>query len=214
VTISVWEHAAAEGRNGAAAYYSSLGGVWDFFLVPYELLFFAWRTLRPPTSAPSLVPADTRCGPTAPQFSSPTVGCSHLRRLLLLRPRADGLLVPLRPLRRRDPVPTGVAWTQLHRRQRYVRCRSAGGRHPPEHRRVLSAFPSGCAGSCSSASREAASPTSHRAHRASAAFVTESDDPEPSRPTPPPATQWTTPCSSARPNPPASAGASAPRHSQ
>jgi membrane-bound metal-dependent hydrolase YbcI (DUF457 family) len=32
VTISMWKHAAAEGRYGdAAAYYSSLGGVWDFF---------------------------------------------------------------------------------------------------------------------------------------------------------------------------------------
>ncbi len=40
VTISMWKHAAAEGRYGdAAAYYSGLGGVWDFFWMCATLLF-------------------------------------------------------------------------------------------------------------------------------------------------------------------------------
>lgn len=40
VTISMWKHAAAEGRYGdAAAYYSSLGGVWDLFWLVVTVLF-------------------------------------------------------------------------------------------------------------------------------------------------------------------------------
>ena len=40
VTVSMWKHAAAQGRYGdAAAYYSSLGGVWDFFWLGATLLF-------------------------------------------------------------------------------------------------------------------------------------------------------------------------------
>lgn len=46
VTINMWKHAAAEGRYGdAAAYYSSLGAVWDLFWLVMALVF-AWRTLR------------------------------------------------------------------------------------------------------------------------------------------------------------------------
>ena len=40
VSISMWKHAAAQGRYGdAAAYYSSLGGVWDFFWFVVVVLF-------------------------------------------------------------------------------------------------------------------------------------------------------------------------------
>ncbi|HEY8060451.1 MAG TPA: metal-dependent hydrolase [Acidimicrobiales bacterium] len=60
VTISMWKHAAAEGRYGdAAAYYSSLGGVWDFFWFAM-VLFFAWRTLRPAYFRTVVVPADPK----------------------------------------------------------------------------------------------------------------------------------------------------------
>ncbi len=40
VTISMWKHAASQGRYGdAAAYYSSLGAVWDFFWMCTTLCF-------------------------------------------------------------------------------------------------------------------------------------------------------------------------------
>jgi membrane-bound metal-dependent hydrolase YbcI (DUF457 family) len=40
VSIGMWKHAAAEGRYGdAAAYYSSLGGVWDLFWLSMTLVF-------------------------------------------------------------------------------------------------------------------------------------------------------------------------------
>jgi membrane-bound metal-dependent hydrolase YbcI (DUF457 family) len=60
VTISMWEHAAAEGRFGdAAAYYSSLGGVWDFawFLM---LMLFAREALTPTYFRTTIVPADPK----------------------------------------------------------------------------------------------------------------------------------------------------------
>jgi hypothetical protein len=45
VTISMWKHAAAQGRYGdASAYYSSLGGVWDLFWF-VVLIVFARKTL-------------------------------------------------------------------------------------------------------------------------------------------------------------------------
>ena len=45
LTISMWKHAAVAGRYGdAAAYYSSLGGVWDFFWF-LMFLFFARNTI-------------------------------------------------------------------------------------------------------------------------------------------------------------------------
>ena len=60
VTISMWKHAAVEGRYGdAAAYYSSLGGVWDAFWLVMVLLF-AWRTLRGDYFRTVVVPADPR----------------------------------------------------------------------------------------------------------------------------------------------------------
>jgi len=60
VTISMWKHAAAEGRYGdAAAYYSSLGGVWDLFWC-VVVLAFAWRTFRPDYFRTVVVPADAR----------------------------------------------------------------------------------------------------------------------------------------------------------
>ncbi|NEE00286.1 metal-dependent hydrolase [Phytoactinopolyspora halotolerans] len=60
VTISMWKHAAVEGRYGdAAAYYSSLGGVWDFFWLLVTVVF-AWRTLTPAYFREVVVPADPR----------------------------------------------------------------------------------------------------------------------------------------------------------
>lgn len=58
VTISMWKHAAAEGRHGdAAAYYSGLGGVWDLFWLVVVLLF-ASRTLNRSYFRDVIVPAD------------------------------------------------------------------------------------------------------------------------------------------------------------
>jgi membrane-bound metal-dependent hydrolase YbcI (DUF457 family) len=60
VTISMWKHAAAEGRYGdAAAYYSSLGGVWDLFWLAMALIF-AWRTLGRTYFREVVVAADPR----------------------------------------------------------------------------------------------------------------------------------------------------------
>ena len=60
VTIEMWKHAAAEGRYGdAAAYYSSLGGVWDaFWLV--VVLVFAREALSPRYFRTTIVPADPK----------------------------------------------------------------------------------------------------------------------------------------------------------
>lgn len=58
VTISMWKHAAVEGRDGdAAAYYSSLGVVWDFGWLCVTLLF-ARRTLSAAYFRQTIVPAD------------------------------------------------------------------------------------------------------------------------------------------------------------
>jgi hypothetical protein len=60
VSISMWKHAAAEGRYGdAAAYYSGLGGVWDFFWFCTTLLF-ARKTLSRRYFREVIVPADPR----------------------------------------------------------------------------------------------------------------------------------------------------------
>lgn len=60
VTISMWKHAAAEGRFGdAAAYYSSLGGVWDLFWF-VVVLVFAHNTLKRSYFRDVIVPADPR----------------------------------------------------------------------------------------------------------------------------------------------------------
>ena len=60
VTISMWKHAAAEGRYGdAAAYYSSLGGVWDLFWLVVTILF-ARHTLGARYFRDVVVPADPR----------------------------------------------------------------------------------------------------------------------------------------------------------
>ncbi len=60
VTISMWKHAAVAGRYGdASAYYSSLGGVWDFFWF-LMLLFFATRTLKRQYFRDVVVAADPR----------------------------------------------------------------------------------------------------------------------------------------------------------
>lgn len=60
VTISMWKHAAAEGRYGdAAAYYSSLGGVWDLFWLVMVALF-AWRTLRSDYFRETVIAADPK----------------------------------------------------------------------------------------------------------------------------------------------------------
>ncbi len=60
VTISMWKHAASEGRYGdAAAYYSSLGGVWDFFWL-CMVLIFAYKVLAPRYFRSTIVPADPK----------------------------------------------------------------------------------------------------------------------------------------------------------
>ncbi|NED94502.1 metal-dependent hydrolase [Phytoactinopolyspora alkaliphila] len=60
LTISMWKHAAVEGRYGdAAAYYSSLGGVWDLFWLAVTLIF-AWRTLTASYFRDVVIPADPR----------------------------------------------------------------------------------------------------------------------------------------------------------
>ena len=60
VTINMWKHAAVEGRYGdAAAYYSSFGGVWDFFWL-VVVLVFAWRVLTPKYFRSTVVPADPK----------------------------------------------------------------------------------------------------------------------------------------------------------
>lgn len=60
VTISMWKHAAAQGRSGdAAAYYSSLGGVWDAFWF-VMVVVFARKTLRHEYFRDVIVRADPR----------------------------------------------------------------------------------------------------------------------------------------------------------
>lgn len=60
VTISMWKHAAVEGRFGdAAAYYSSLGGVWDLMWLVI-MLVFARNVLRADYFRSTIVPADPR----------------------------------------------------------------------------------------------------------------------------------------------------------
>jgi hypothetical protein len=60
VTINMWKHAAAVGPHGdAAAYYSSLGGVWDLFWL-VVVLATASRTLRRSYFREVIVPADPR----------------------------------------------------------------------------------------------------------------------------------------------------------
>lgn len=58
VTISMWKHAASEGRYGdAAAYYNSLGGAWDLFWL-IMVLFFASKALKQSYFRETIVPAD------------------------------------------------------------------------------------------------------------------------------------------------------------
>ena len=60
VSITMWKHAAAEGRYGdAAAYYSSLGGVWDLIWLVVTVLF-ARQALRADYFRNVVVPADPR----------------------------------------------------------------------------------------------------------------------------------------------------------
>ena len=60
VSIDMWKHAAAQGRYGdAAAYYSSLGGVWDMFWL-VVLVLFARSTLRRDYFRDVVVRADPR----------------------------------------------------------------------------------------------------------------------------------------------------------
>ena len=60
VTVSMWKHAAAQGPHGdAAAYYSSLGGVWDLFWL-VMVLVFARRTLTPTYFRNTVVAADPK----------------------------------------------------------------------------------------------------------------------------------------------------------
>lgn len=60
VSIGMWKHAAVLGRYGdATAYYSSLGGVWDFGWL-LMLVIFARKTLRSSYFRNVIVPADPR----------------------------------------------------------------------------------------------------------------------------------------------------------
>lgn len=60
VTISMWKHAAGEGRYGdAAAYYSSLGLAWDLFWLVVVVLF-ARRALRSDYFRQTVLAADPR----------------------------------------------------------------------------------------------------------------------------------------------------------
>lgn len=60
VTINMWKHAAAVGPYGdAAAYYSSLGGVWDLFWLAVVVVT-ASHTLRRSYFREVIVPADPR----------------------------------------------------------------------------------------------------------------------------------------------------------
>lgn len=60
VTINMWKHAAAEGRYGdAAAYYSSLGGVWDLFWL-LVVVVFARNALRADYFRNTVIAADPR----------------------------------------------------------------------------------------------------------------------------------------------------------
>jgi membrane-bound metal-dependent hydrolase YbcI (DUF457 family) len=60
LTISMWKHAAALGRHGdAAAYYSGLGGVWDFFWF-LMVIAFARNVLHAEYFRRVIVPADPK----------------------------------------------------------------------------------------------------------------------------------------------------------
>lgn len=60
ITISMWRHAAAEGAYGdAAAYYSGLGGLWDFFWFIVTIVF-AHKTLSADYFRKVIVPADPK----------------------------------------------------------------------------------------------------------------------------------------------------------
>lgn len=81
VSIHMWKHAAAAGRLGdAAAYYSGLGGVWDFFWFIMVVLF-ARAALRADYFRDVVLPAD------------PAVWAWFRRRLYL---SDNGLLVAYR----------------------------------------------------------------------------------------------------------------------
>lgn len=60
LTIGMWKHAAVAGRHGdAAAYYSSLGGVWDFFWL-LMVLVFARKVLTADYFKTVIEPADPK----------------------------------------------------------------------------------------------------------------------------------------------------------
>jgi membrane-bound metal-dependent hydrolase YbcI (DUF457 family) len=83
LTIGMWKHAAAQGRGGdGAAYYSGLGGIWDFFWL-LMVVFFAREALRLDYFHRVIVPADP-------------IVWSFLRRRLYLS--ENGLLVFYRGL--------------------------------------------------------------------------------------------------------------------
>ena len=60
LTVSMWKHAAVAGRHGdASAYYSSLGGVWDFFWF-VMVVVFARKVLRGEYFRSVIIPADPK----------------------------------------------------------------------------------------------------------------------------------------------------------
>jgi membrane-bound metal-dependent hydrolase YbcI (DUF457 family) len=60
VTIGMWKHTASQGRGGdGAAYYSGLGGIWDFFWF-LMVIFFARDVLRTDYFRRIVVPNDPK----------------------------------------------------------------------------------------------------------------------------------------------------------
>jgi len=83
VTIGMWKHAASQGRYGdGAAYYSGLGGIWDFFWM-LTVLVFARETLSSEYFRRVVMPTDA-------------AAWAFLRRRLYLT--ENGLLVFYRAL--------------------------------------------------------------------------------------------------------------------
>ena len=99
-TVGMWAYASQEGRYGdAAAYYSSLGGVWDFLWL--VLVLTAWRCLRARLLLHHGRARRPRLGLAAPEVPAvrPRDGRA-LPRVLRLRRVPHLRLVPLGPVHR------------------------------------------------------------------------------------------------------------------
>ena len=137
VTISMWKHAAAEGRYGdAAAYYSGLGGVWDLFWL-VVVVVFARSTLKRSYFRDVIVPADPRVwGWMHRTLRLPERALLLVYRGLLLY--GLGRMIAWFLYARFDAqhaVPAGLGRAPLRRGQRPVGRRCARGDHPHLDRR-------------------------------------------------------------------------------